>query len=82
MDNKELEKLKKLPYTEQKEITDKKCGFDIRKNFIRKTEDGGGKVMTVSGIKEAIQAKQYLERNGSHEVKIVGGTNKPFVIFK
>lgn len=82
MDKKELARLDKLPYQEQKEITDKRIGYEKRRAFIRASQDEGKKVMAVKNIKEAIEAKQYLERNGNRDVKIVGGTNKPIVIFE
>lgn len=79
----ESERFEKLPYHEQvKHVESKSNVRDSQRHFERKAEDNGAKVAHVSGIKEAMEAKAYYESRGAHDVKIVGGTSKPCVIFR
>ena len=55
---------------------------DFRRHHIKQEEHQGSKVMGVSGIKEAMQAKAHLESQGARDIKIVGGTSKPYVVFR
>ena len=75
--------LDRAPMSEQvRHVEQKTDARDMQRHFERKQEDSGAKVARVSGIKEAMQAKAYYESRGAHDVKIVGGTSKPCVIFR
>ena len=66
----------KMKYAERHEE-----GGDKRKAVIREAEKKGNAVMGCRDIKECLQAKEHLESQGK-QVRIVGGTSKPFVFFK
>ena len=83
MQEQENQRLDKLPYHAQVKHAESKTDVrDMQRHFEKKQEHDGAKVARVSGIKEAMEAKRYYESQGAHDVKIVGGTSKPCVIFR
>lgn len=76
------QRLEKMPMKEQiKYVESKSDAMAFRTHHIKQSEHQGAGVASVSGIKEAMQAKAHFESQGK-SVEIVGGTSKPYVIFR
>ena len=73
---------KNIPYHEQVRIAERRDGAnDNRKMVARQAEDRGNAVVNCRDIRECMEAKKHYESQGK-QVRIVGGTSKPFVFFK